>query len=78
MTAQGAGVIDAVIKNSAVAVSLDTSKAKSGSDDSKKKLLTLTIAPVVAMNKISSDVSAHVDQPVAIMQQEVQTQAEKS
>jgi hypothetical protein len=60
------GVIDAVIKSSAVAVSIDTATAKKGEDSSKSKLTSVTVAPVLAMNKISADVVAHIDQPVAI------------
>lgn len=66
LSATADGVIDAVVENSAVAVSLDTAKAKPGEDDSQAKLATITIAPVLAMNKISADVLAHVDRPVGI------------
>ncbi|MGI9210888.1 MAG: hypothetical protein ACR2HF_00260, partial [Methylococcaceae bacterium] len=56
------GSINAQIVNSALAVSLDTSKE----GDANSSQSAITVAPVVAMNKIAADVSARIEQARAI------------
>jgi hypothetical protein len=57
VTADWAGSINAVVNNSALAISV-TSTSNSQDNGSKN---AISVAPVVAMNKISADVAAYVD-----------------
>ena len=57
VTADWAGSINAVVNNSALAITV--SSAENSKDSGSKN--AISVAPVVAMNKISADVAAYVD-----------------